>query len=202
MVLVSIATRACWAAALVAIVALLAAACLPATAEEAAPPELEGYRLENYRAPTPASLRDARTVTTEEAAALWRSRAALFVDVMPQAPRPANLPAGTIWRDKARLSIPGSTWLPDTGYGELAAVTEAYLANALAKLTGGDRSKPIVIFCMRDCWMSWNAAKRAVAWGYSQVIWFPDGTDGWEVADLPLEPARPLPRPDNPVNPN
>jgi PQQ-dependent catabolism-associated CXXCW motif protein len=200
MVLVSIASRAGWAVVFAAIVALLAAACLPAAAQEA-PPEPDGYRQENYRAPTPASLRDARTVTTEEAAALWRSRAALFVDVMPQAPRP-NLPAGTIWRDKARLSIPGSTWLPDTGYGELAAVTEAYLANALATLTGGDRSKPIVIFCMRDCWMSWNAAKRAVAWGYSQVIWFPDGTDGWEVADLPLEPARPLPRPDNPANPN
>ena len=179
-----------------AIVALLAAACPPVSGQEAAPPEPDGYRQDNYRAPTPAGLKDARTVTTEEAAVLWRNKV-LFVDVMPQAPRPANLPAGTIWRDKVRLSIPGSTWLPDTGYGQLAATTEAYLANALATLTGGDRSRSIVFFCMRDCWMSWNAAKRAVAWGYSQVIWFPDGTDGWEVADLPLEPAHPLPRPDN-----
>jgi len=113
---------------------------------------------------------------------------------MPQAPRPANLPAGTIWRDKPRFSIPGSAWLRDTGYGELAAATEAYLKNGLATLTGGDRAKPLVIYCLRDCWMSWNAAKRAVAWGYTHVIWYPEGTDGWQAADLPLEPAQPVPR--------
>ena len=27
--------------------------------------------------------------------------------------------------------------------------------------------------------MSWNAAKRALSWGYSNVAWYPDGTDGW-----------------------
>jgi len=163
--------------------------------EDAAPPEPAGYRTENYRAPTPAGLAGARTVTTAEAAALWRDKAALFVDVMPQAPRPKTLPADVIWRDKPRLDIPGSFWLPDTGYGELAAATEAYLRNGLATLTGGDRGKALVIYCQLDCWMSWNAAKRAVSWGYGNVIWYPDGTDGWEMAGLPLEPAQPLPRP-------
>ena len=158
------------------------------------PPEPAGYRLENYRAPTPSSLAGARTVDTVEAALLWRDKAAVFVDVMPQAPRPANLPAGTVWRDKPRFSIPGSAWLPDTGYGELAAATEAYLKNGLATLTGGDRAKPLVIFCLRDCWMSWNAAKRAVAWGYTNVIWYAEGTDGWQAADLPLEQVQALPR--------
>jgi rhodanese-related sulfurtransferase len=43
--------------------------------------------------------------------------------------------------------------------------------------------------------MSWNAAKRAVALGYSNIIWYPDGTDGWEKAGLPLTPATPEPRP-------
>jgi PQQ-dependent catabolism-associated CXXCW motif protein len=52
----------------------------------------------------------------------------------------------------------------------------------------------VVVFCLRDCWMSWNAARRAVAWGYTNVIWYPDGTDGWQVADLPLEQVQPLPR--------
>lgn len=176
-----------------AIVASMAAANL-VSGKEGTPPQPDGYRLENYRAPTPSSLEGARTIDTVEAARLWRDKSAVFIDVMPQAPRPANLPAGTIWRDKPRFSIPGSAWLPDTGYGELAATTEAYLKAGLATLTGGDRAKPLVIYCLRDCWMSWNAAKRAVAWGYTHVIWYPEGTDGWQAADLPLEPAQPVPR--------
>jgi PQQ-dependent catabolism-associated CXXCW motif protein len=156
--------------------------------------EPDAFRVENYRAPTPATLKGARVVDTIDAERLWRDKAAVFVDVMPQAPRPANLPAGTIWRDKPRLSIPGSAWLPDTGYGELAPATETYLKDPLATLTGGDRGKAVVMFCLQDCWMSWNAAKRAVGWGYTNIIWYPEGTDGWGAVDLPLEPVHPMPR--------
>ena len=44
--------------------------------------------------------------------------------------------------------------------------------------------------------MSWNAARRALAYGYDQVIWYPEGTDGWRAAGLPLVPAQPVPMPD------
>jgi PQQ-dependent catabolism-associated CXXCW motif protein len=177
------------------VVAMLHFAAVAARGGEGIPAEPEGYRLENYRAPTPATLIGARVVTTAQAETIWRSGAAVFVDVMPRAPRPANLPAGTLWRDKPRLSIPGSYWLPDTGYGELAAVSEAYLRSGLQQITGGDRAKVLVIFCLRDCWMSWNAAKRVLAMGYSHVIWYPDGTDGWQEEGLPLEDVQPMPRP-------
>jgi len=159
-------------------------------------PEPDGYRMNDYRTPTPQSLKGARTVTTAEAVALWREKKAVFIDVMPQAPRPANLPAGTIWRDRPRLSIPGSAWLPDTGYGAVSGATETYLLDGLARVTQSDQTKPLVIFCLRDCWMSWNAAKRAIAWGYSNVIWYPDGTDGWQEDNLPVEQVKPEPRPD------
>jgi rhodanese-related sulfurtransferase len=43
--------------------------------------------------------------------------------------------------------------------------------------------------------MSWNAAKRVLAMGYSHVIWYPDGTDGWQEEGLPLEDVQPMPRP-------
>src|SRR5712691_10872301 len=157
-----------------------------AACEDQAPVEPEGYRSENYRAPTPGSLRGARVVSTAQAQALWRAGAAAFVDVMPQVLRPANLPAGTLWRAKPRLNISGSAWLPDTGYGELSAATESYLRAGLQQIAGGDRGKLLVIYCLRDCWMSWNAAKRAVSWGYTGVAWYPDGTDGWQEAGLPL----------------
>src|SRR5215831_8467809 len=113
---------------------------------------------------------------------------------LPHAPRPANLPPGTIWREKPRRNIPGSCWLPDTGYGALAPATENYLRTNLARVTGGDRTIALVVYCLRDCWMSWNAAKRIIGMGYANVIWYPDGTDGWAEADLPLRESMPEPQ--------
>ena len=165
----------------------------PGGAEEN-PPEPDGYRTDNYRAPVPATLAGVRVLTTKQAEAIWRSGSAAFVDVLPRPPKPGNLPEGTIWRDRPRLNIPGSIWLPDTGYGALAAATEDYLRNGLASATRGNNVKLLVIYCLADCWMSWNAAKRALSYGYSNVAWYPEGTDGWQRADLPLADSRPEPR--------
>ena len=116
--------------------------------------------------------------------------------MLPRAPKPPNLPAGTVWRDKPRLNIPGTVWLPDTGYGKLAAATEDYLRRGLARASGGDNAVLLVIYCQADCWMSWNAAKRVLSYGYPNVAWYPEGTDGWERADLPTAESQPEPRTD------
>src|SRR3984957_11199089 len=139
-------------------------------------PDPDGYRLGNYRAPTPATLRGVKVIGTDEAETIWRNHSASFVDVLPRAPRPPNLPEGTLWRDKPRADIPGSIWLPDTGYGELAPSMADYFAKGLEKATHGDRARLIVLYCLADCWMSWNAAKRALALGYSNVALYPEGT--------------------------
>src|SRR6266704_6785358 len=107
---------------------------LPAHAQENAP-EPDGYRTDDYRAPVPATLAGARVLTTADAEAIWRARAGVFIDVLPRAPKPQNLPEGTVWRDQPRLNIPGSIWLPDTGYGKLAAATEEYLGRGLVRAT-------------------------------------------------------------------
>jgi PQQ-dependent catabolism-associated CXXCW motif protein len=172
-------------------VCFLALALVPAAGQDGVVPEPDGYRMQDYRTPTPATLKGARVLTTDEAAALWKAGGAAFIDVMPQPPRP-NLPAGTIWRDKPRHNIPGSLWLPDTGYGALAAPTEDYFRGGLAAASGGDQTKLLVIYCQKDCWMSWNATKRALAYGYRNVAWFPDGSDGWQDAGLPLAEAQPM----------
>ena len=71
-----------------------------------------------------------------------------------------------------------------------------YFVRGLAKATHGDRARLVVLYCLADCWMSWNAAKRAMTIGYTNVTWYPDGTDGWQwPPDLPLEEATPEPRP-------
>ncbi|PTW42399.1 PQQ-dependent catabolism-associated CXXCW motif protein [Rhodovulum kholense] len=163
---------------------LLAALALPALAGVREP---SGYRMDDYRAPVPDTLQGARVVGPEEAHALWASGEAVFVDVLPRAPRPANLPEGAFWRDRPRLSIPGAVWFPNAGYGAIAPVTETWFRDGLRAATGGDSARPLVFFCLDACWMSWNAAKRAQSYGHTQVIWFPEGSDGWTFMDYPVE---------------
>src|ERR1700755_2222495 len=121
--------------------------------------EPEGYRTEDYRSPVPETLAGARVITTTEAESIWRARTGVFIDVLPRAPRPGNLPAGTIWRDRPRQNIPGSIWLPDTGYGQLAERIEIYLRQGVERVSGGNRGALMVVYCQPNCWMSWNAAK-------------------------------------------
>ncbi len=156
-------------------------------------PEPDGYRTNDYRMPVPRTLKGARVVTADEAEKLLAEKASVFLDVYPRAPKPPNLPAGTVWRDPPHSTIADAHWLPNVGYGVLSPDFEAYFKTRLEKLTGQDQSKPIVFFCLKDCWMSWNAAKRALAWGYTSVLWFPEGTDGWQAIGNDLVPATPVP---------
>jgi len=71
-------------------------------------PEPAEYRTKDYRAPTPAGLAGARIVSTAETERLWQDKTAVFVDVLPRAPRPTNLPPGTIWREGSAIVIRAS----------------------------------------------------------------------------------------------
>ena len=104
--------------------------CLSAATTQAdqAAPEPAGYRMSDFRGTVPATLDGQPALSVAEAHALWEKKAAAFVDVLPQAPKPAGLAPGTLWRDKPRFDIPGSIWLPDTGYGALAPVTLVLIA--------------------------------------------------------------------------
>ncbi len=175
----------------------LAAAFLAITvpsAPAAGVPEPDGYRMEEYRASVPETLKGARVLDTAAAEVLWESGGAVFIDVLPKPPRP-KLPPGTVFRLPEHDDIPGSIWLPDVGYGALSSDMAAYFKENLDRALGGDAGKTAVFYCLTDCWMSWNAAKRAIEWGYSNVAWYPGGADGWAKAGLPLERRTPVPRP-------
>ena len=167
-----------------------------AAVAEPPPPEPDAYRMDAYRAPVPVTLKGATVIDTSQAFDLWRRHAATFIDALPHPPKPDGLPKNAVWRETPRDDIPGSLWLPDTGYGALADVTQRYFEKGLQKASGGDRQRPLAFYCLTNCWMSWNAAKRAIAMGYAHVYWYPDGTDGWAAAGHPLEAARPEPRTD------
>ena len=156
--------------------------------------EPAGYRTTDFRAPVPCTLSGATVVSTEALRLRTERDSPLLVDVLPAPRRPEGLPEGTPWLPPTRRNIPGTIWLPNTGFGELPVEEETYLRTNLERLTGRDRSRSIVFYCLAQCWMSWNAARRALAWGYASVIWYPDGTDGWEAAGLPLAESSPVPR--------
>ena len=174
---------------------LISVAAIADVAQADAPvvPEPSAYRLDDYRAPVPATVTGASAIDTVEAEALWREHRALFVDVLPAPRRPEKLPADALWKPLPRRDIPGSLWLPDVGRGALNLEFDAYFRENLERVTKGDKAAPLVIYCLADCWMSWNATKRALSYGYTRLYWYRDGTTGWETAALPTEEATPAP---------
>ncbi len=164
----------------------------------------EGYRTDNYHAPTPDAVPGGVVVHTAAVRALADEGRAILIDVLPAPRRPDGIKPGAPWMPLPRMDLPGSVWLPDVGRGALDAVTEAWFRNQLAELTGGDLARALVFYCMTDCWMSWNAAKRAASYGYTRVLWYPEGADGWQSSGGALASNRartpPEPMPKNPVS--
>jgi PQQ-dependent catabolism-associated CXXCW motif protein len=156
-------------------------------------PEPDGYRTHDYRTPVPKTLRGAKVLSDGEAFKIWSGKSAIFIDVYPHPPKPAGLPPDALWRETMHFSIENAVWLPNVGYGVLSPKADAYFKRNLTKLTDGDKDKELVFFCLRNCWMSWNAAKRALSYGYTHVDWYPDGSDGWQEFGGFVEKVKPLP---------
>ena len=79
--------------------------------------------------------------------------------------------------------------------GAVDVIATDWLWVSRVRSAGGDKAKPIVLYCQADCWMSWNASKRASSWGYSNLYWFPEGDAGWKEAGNKLAEAKPVPVP-------
>jgi PQQ-dependent catabolism-associated CXXCW motif protein len=153
-----------------------------------------GMRIAHPRAPTPTDIpAPARVVDAPEARAMLAA-GAVAIDVY-SAPNSRHDELDGTWPGAApRLTLPGAVWLPEVGRGTLSDQMARWYAAELARLTDGDTARPLVIFCVADCWMSWNAARRAAEdLGYSAVAWFRLGTDGWLDQGWPLAPASPRP---------
>jgi rhodanese-related sulfurtransferase len=59
------------------------------------------------------------------------------------------------------------------------------------KLLGGDKEKPIVIYCgFVKCTRSHNGAAWAVKLGYKNVYRYPGGIFAWKGADFPVEKVK------------
>lgn len=184
--------RAAWMTALLS--ALVWTACARASGGIEEP---EGYRMSDYRTPTPKTLRGAAAVDAQQLRALIkREPDTVLIDVLPAMRKPPNFPPDRLWRPPPRHNLPGSVWLPNVGDGDISPVFERYFIENLDRLIAENEHRPLVFYCLVDCWMSWNSAKRAIALGYKHVYWFPGGTDEWELYDYPLERSNPVQMPE------
>ncbi|MCG7874428.1 MAG: thioredoxin fold domain-containing protein [Candidatus Thiodiazotropha lotti] len=155
-----------------------------------------GYRIANYRRPLPDQPPAGERIDTEILLELIKRSNPLLVDVLAITLRPESAEFGLSWLPASpRQNLPGSTWLPNVGYGYLEPCMLAWLERTLQRLTGGDLNRAVVFYCITDCWMSWNVVKRASELGYRNLYWYPEGSDGWAAAGLPLVAAEPQPLP-------
>ena len=130
----------------------------------------DGYRIGLYRSPTPNQAEGATIIDT-----------AALQTLLTQTPRPVLIDVyrrqwlqGRFIEDQPHENLPGSHWLANTGDGDLTPDWQDYFARNLQKFTAGDPRQPLVFYCRSDCWLSWNAVKRAAAMGYKTLYWYRD----------------------------
>jgi len=141
--------------------------------------------------PVPTTIQGGKVIHAEALAALLKTTRAVVVDVSDSPHRPQNLPATTTWLPVPHPGIPGAIWIPGAGLGAPPANVERFYRRRLATATGNDFKRTLVVYCHKQCWLSWNGAKRAIGYGYANVYWFPDGIEGWRKANLPTQVLRP-----------
>lgn len=138
-------------------------------------PPVPQLRQGEFAAPTPTSLPGGFLVTTEQLAnALNQGMVVVLVDVY----------GGT-------YNIPGSfVGVPMGGPGTFQDAMQQQVSLWLFQITGGNPAQAIVFYCSDpNCWLSYNAALRAVAAGFSNVYWYRGGLQAWQMSGLPLVPS-------------
>ncbi len=106
----------------------------------------------------------------------------------------ANQTLGTLilvdaWSSPHPTTIPGATNFPTAGAGTLDKDALDALWAQLNKLTGKNFDVTIIFFGddVND-WEGYNAALRAINFGYARVYWYRGGIAAWTAAKQPLKP--------------
>jgi PQQ-dependent catabolism-associated CXXCW motif protein len=147
------------------------------TRDDGVPPP-RGLHSGAMHGPTPASIPGGRLITTPALVALLRQAAGeggakpLVLDVLggPEA-------------------LPGAQYaVPAHQSGSFDDRTQREFGQYLQQATQGRPNTPLVFYCAStQCWMSYNAALRAIALGYRQVLWYRGGLQAWKQAGQPVQ---------------
>jgi len=145
--------------------------------------EPSGYWTGPIDAPVPATLSGGTVIhSAHQLRTLLRQGGAVIVDVSNAPRRPENLAPGAPWLPLPHHAIPGSLWIPGVGLGEIPVSVDDFYRQRLAAATNEHLARPLIVYCHKTCWLSWNAAKRAISYGYRNVYWYPYGIEGWKAA--------------------
>ena len=136
-------------------------------------------RTGDYHGPTPLTIPGGRVVRTTE------------ISSMLSGPSPPYLI--DVLGGQGHRTIRGAFWLRGAGAGDLSTEEARRFGDAVAKFAAGDKGRPIVFFCAdRECWLSYNAALRAIAAGYTNIMWYRGGIAAWLHAGEPMSQAEPF----------
>ena len=127
--------------------------------------------------PTPASIPGGQLITTKGLVELLRGGQVpvLVLDVLGGAE-----------------AIQGAQYAgPASQPGAFNDQTQQQFGQYLQQATNGNKEQPIVTYCLStQCWMSYNAALRAINLGYTNVLWYRGGIEAWKQAGMPTQPTR------------
>ncbi len=121
-------------------------------------------------------------------------------------PTPTSIPGGQLVTTKGLLGLLNGRQAPYLLFdvlgsqemlpGAIAAVaaaqpgsfddeTQRGFGAYLQQVTRGDRNMALVFYCQSiQCWMSYNAALRAIKLGYVNVLWYRGGVEAWKMAGM------------------
>lgn len=136
--------------------------------------------------PVPATLSGGKVIHAQDLAALLAKERPVLIDASNAPRRPENLAPNAPWLPLPHPVIPDSVWIADIGLATIEPSVDARFRETLTRATAKNLDHPVVVYCHERCWLSWNAAKRAIQYGYRNVYWFPDGIEGWRAAGLPI----------------
>ena len=124
--------------------------------------------------PTPTSIPGGQVITTKGLVALVQGRQVptILFDVLGQLETLPN-------------AVP-SAWLAQAG--SFNDSVQQQVSQMLGQRTEGRKDVALVFYCLsRECWMSYNAALRAIHAGYTNVLWYRGGIEAWKSAGLPMQ---------------
>lgn len=120
--------------------------------------------------PTPTRIPGGQTITTDRLLKLYRQGAQSGLLVFDVLGSGQTLPNA---QNAAPASQPGS--FDDR--------TQQEFGQYLQQVTQGNKNRPMVFYCLNtQCWMSYNAALRAIRLGFTQVYWYRGGIEAWQRA--------------------
>lgn len=132
------------------------------------PPQGE-LKTGEMHAPTPASIPGGQLITTDRLLNLYQQHqqqqgGLLVFDVLGSG---QSLPMA---QNALGAAQPGS----------FSDQVQQQFGQYLQQVTQGNTQLPLVFYCQGTyCWMSYNAALRAINLGYRQVYWYRGGVEAW-----------------------